>query len=91
MKQFYETYKDDEIVTPPVTQISWTNHLLTMSGFKSYKERRFYMELGGCILGEYRLRYIDLFSILIGYKIAVKLKYDITLSVGGLLKNSVSV
>ena len=27
MKQFYETYKDDEFVTPLVTQISWTNHL----------------------------------------------------------------
>lgn len=24
MKQFYETYKDDESVTPLVTQISWT-------------------------------------------------------------------
>ncbi len=30
MKQFYETYKDDEFVTPLVTQISWTNHLLIM-------------------------------------------------------------
>ena len=28
MKKFYETYKDNEIVTPLVTQISWTNHLL---------------------------------------------------------------
>ena len=35
MKQFYETYKDDEFVTPLVTQISWTNHLLIMSGSKS--------------------------------------------------------
>ena len=24
MKQFYETYRDDDIVTPLVTQISWT-------------------------------------------------------------------
>ena len=31
MKQFYETYKDDEFVSPLVTQISWTNHLLTLS------------------------------------------------------------
>ena len=30
MKQFYETYRDDEFVTPLVTQISWTNHLLIM-------------------------------------------------------------
>ena len=34
-RQFYETYKDDEFVTPLVTQISWTNHLLIMSGFKA--------------------------------------------------------
>ena len=27
MKQFYETYRDDEFVSPLVTQISWTNHL----------------------------------------------------------------
>ena len=25
VKQFFETYKDDEFVTPLVTQISWTN------------------------------------------------------------------
>ena len=31
MKQFYETYKDDKIVTPLVTQISWTNHLLIIA------------------------------------------------------------
>lgn len=31
MKQFYETYKDDEFVTLLVTQISWTNHLLLYS------------------------------------------------------------
>ena len=45
MKQFYETYRDDDIVTPLVTQISWTNHLLIMSGSKTAEERRFYIEL----------------------------------------------
>ena len=35
MRQFYETYKDDEFVMPLVTQISWTNHLLIMSGSKA--------------------------------------------------------
>ena len=35
MKQFYETYKDDEFVTPLVTQISWINHLLIMSGSRA--------------------------------------------------------
>ena len=28
MIQFYKIYKDDEIATPLVTQISWTNNLL---------------------------------------------------------------
>ena len=45
MKQFYETYKDDEFVTPLVTQISWTNHLLILSGAKSAEEPQFYMAL----------------------------------------------
>ena len=27
MKQFYELYKDNEKVSPLVTQLSWTNHL----------------------------------------------------------------
>lgn len=45
MKKFYETYKDNEIVTPLVTQISWTNHLLIMSGCKTDEEREFYIRL----------------------------------------------
>lgn len=45
MKQFYELYKDDEKVSPLVTQLSWTNHLKIMSGSKSQDERRFYIEL----------------------------------------------
>ena len=40
MRQFYETYKDDEFVTPLVTQISWTNHLLIMSKSKTKEERQ---------------------------------------------------
>ena len=57
MKQFYETYKDDKIVTPLVTQISWTNHLLIMSGSKSAEERRFYIEL--CIKNNYSKRELE--------------------------------
>ena len=45
MRQFYETYKDDEFVTPLVTQISWTNHLLIMSKSKTREERDFYIAL----------------------------------------------
>lgn len=42
MKQFYETYKDDGFVTPLVTQISRTNHLLIMSSSKTAEERLLY-------------------------------------------------
>ncbi len=57
MKQFYETYKDDEFVTPLVTQISWTNHLLIMSGSKSVEERHFYMTL--CAKENYSKRELE--------------------------------
>lgn len=57
MKQFYVTYKDDEFVTPLVTQISWTNHLLIMSGSKSAEERHFYMEL--CAKNHYSKRELE--------------------------------
>lgn len=57
MKQFYETYRDDEFVTPLVTQISWTNHLLIMSGSKSAEERHFYMAL--CAKEHYSKRELE--------------------------------
>lgn len=57
MRQFYETYKDDEFVTPLVTQISWTNHLLIMSGSKSIEERHFYMTL--CAKERYSKRELE--------------------------------
>ena len=57
MRQFYETYKDDQFVSPLVTQISWTNHLLIMSKSKSPEERRFYMEL--CIRERYSKRELE--------------------------------
>lgn len=45
MKQFYELYKDDEKVSPLVTQLNWTNHLKIMSGSKSREERQFYVKV----------------------------------------------
>ena len=54
MKQFYELYKDNSIVTPLLTQLSWSNHLLIMSGCKSNMEREFYMRL--CIKEGYSKR-----------------------------------
>lgn len=45
MKQFYELYKDNSIVSPLATQLSWTNHLKIMSACKTMEERIFYMNL----------------------------------------------
>lgn len=45
MKQFYETYREDEFVSALLTQISWTNHLMIMSKAKSKEERDFYVAL----------------------------------------------
>jgi predicted nuclease of restriction endonuclease-like (RecB) superfamily len=43
MKQFYEIYKDSKKVSPLVTQITWTNHLLIISASKSDEEREYYI------------------------------------------------
>lgn len=45
MKQFYELYKNNEKVSPLVTQLSWTNHLKIMSACKTMEERIFYMNM----------------------------------------------
>ena len=45
MKQFYEIYAGNEKVSALLTQLSWTNHLLIMSGSKSDEEREFYLRL----------------------------------------------
>lgn len=57
MKQFYEAYRGDEFVSPLVTQISWTNHLLILSGCKSREERHFYLAL--CAREQYSKRALE--------------------------------
>lgn len=57
MIQFYSTYKDDEIATPLVTQLSWTNNLLILSGAKTKEERHFYLQLS--IRNNYSKRELD--------------------------------
>ena len=54
MKQFYETYKDNEFVSTLLTQISWSNHLAILSSTKSMEEREFYIKL--CIKEKYSAR-----------------------------------
>jgi len=43
MRQFYETYAEATKVSPLVSQLSWTHHLLIMSQCKCPEERGFYM------------------------------------------------
>ena len=45
MRQFYEAYRDNKFVSPLVTQISWTNHLLILSKTKTNEEKEFYIRL----------------------------------------------
>jgi len=45
MRQFYETYKDDEKVSPLVRQLPWTHNLLILSRSKRAEEREFYLRM----------------------------------------------
>ena len=45
MKQFYETYCADQIVSPLVRQLPWTIHLMLIGQCKRREEREFYMRL----------------------------------------------
>jgi len=45
MKQFYETYKDNEKLSALPREISWTNNVLIMTGAKSDEAREFYLTL----------------------------------------------
>lgn len=57
MIQFYETYKDNEIVSPLVRRISWSNNLLILSGTKSIEEKEFYIKM--CIKENYSKRELN--------------------------------
>ncbi|CAN5425247.1 PDDEXK nuclease domain-containing protein [soil metagenome] len=45
MKQFYETYKDNQKLSAVLTEITWTNHLHILSKTKSLEEKEFYLSL----------------------------------------------
>ncbi|HPR16961.1 MAG TPA: PDDEXK nuclease domain-containing protein [Candidatus Cloacimonadota bacterium] len=57
MRQFYETYKDNEIVPALRTQLNWTQHRTIISRCKSMKEKEFYIRL--CIAEKYSTRELD--------------------------------
>ena len=52
MVQFYETYKDNEIVAPLARQLTWTNNVIILGATKSIEEKEFYMRL--CIENNYK-------------------------------------
>jgi len=45
MKQFYETYHDNEKLSPLVREISWSNNLLILSKTNTETEKEFYLRL----------------------------------------------
>lgn len=57
MKQFYETYKDNEFVSTLLTQISWSNNVKILSSTKSIEEKEFYIKM--CIKNNYTARELD--------------------------------
>ena len=40
MMQFYDTYKDNEIVSTLLSQISWSNNIAILSGTNSMRKRK---------------------------------------------------
>ena len=57
MKQFYETYKDNEFVSTLLTQISWSNNVIILSSTNSMEEKEFYIRM--CIKNNYSARELD--------------------------------
>ena len=55
--QFYDTYKDNEIVSPLVRQISWSNNIAILSGTKTMEEKEFYIRM--CIKNNYSARKLN--------------------------------
>jgi predicted nuclease of restriction endonuclease-like (RecB) superfamily len=45
MRQFYDTYRGDEKVSPLVRQLPWTHNLMILSRCKRPEEREFYLRV----------------------------------------------
>jgi predicted nuclease of restriction endonuclease-like (RecB) superfamily len=45
MRQFFEAYRDDRKVSPLLTQLPWTHHLIILGQSKRREEREFYLRL----------------------------------------------
>jgi predicted nuclease of restriction endonuclease-like (RecB) superfamily len=45
MRQFYDTYRGDSIVSPLVRQLPWTHNMIVLSQSKHPQEREFYLRM----------------------------------------------
>lgn len=57
MKQFYETYRNNEKLSTLLREISWSNNLHILSKTKSFEEKEFYLRL--CIKEKYTARELE--------------------------------
>lgn len=57
MRQFYSTYRSDEILAPLVREIGWSQNLSIMSRCKTGEERAFYLKI--CLENQYSKRELD--------------------------------
>jgi len=57
MKQFYETYRDDEKLSMLVRELPWSHNLAIFSRCKSSEEREFYLKLS--VQEKYSVRQLD--------------------------------
>ena len=57
MMQFYDTYKNNEIVSTLLSQISWSNNIAILSGTKTMEEKEFYIRM--CIKNNYSARELN--------------------------------
>jgi len=57
MKQFYETYRDNEKLSPLVKEIPWTHNTIIFSRCKTEEEREYYLTL--CKKDRYSSRELD--------------------------------
>ena len=55
--QFYETYRDNIIVSSLLRQINWTNNLIILHSTKTIEEKEFYIRL--CIKNNYSKRELE--------------------------------
>lgn len=57
MKQFYETYANDELLAPRLRALSWTQNTIIFSRCKSAAERAYYIDL--CATEKYTSRQLE--------------------------------